>query len=989
MFLPSNAFSALHRGLLSSFVDASIDSEPQLRTRLLTNGTHSGASKLLSILEQELSTCARFDFSVAFVTMSGITPLLLVLQELEARGVPGRILTSDYLQFTEPEALEKLSGLANLEVRIFRVGEAGNRVGFHTKGYVFGHDNLCSIIVGSSNLTQSALCTNQEWNARVVSASQGEFARQIHTQFEALWTHPATHRLEEVLQDYRGEYQTVRSARRRFFEPEQTLAAALEREVRPNLMQKRLADNVLTLLRCEEPGDDVFEPKKGLLISATGTGKTYASAFVVKAVRPKTVLFLVHREQIARKARESYQRVLGNAYSYGFFIGQRQDKDCTCVFATMQTMVRHLDDGSFGGSRFEMIVIDEVHRAGAESYQRIMRHFRPRLWFGMTATPDRPDGIDIYALFDHHILTEIRLQQALESDLLCPFHYFGITGLSVSDKDYKGCDLARLTSDERVDHVLRQSRYFGSSGSRIKALVFCSSNEEARTFSEKFSARGARSTSLSNSDPQSVRERACARLASDKAADALEYIFSVDVFNEGIDIPEVNQIILLRPTKSPIVFVQQIGRGLRKHNDKEYVVILDFIGQCETNFMIPMALTGDRSYSKESMRRATAGTTELLSGPSSVHLDAVARERIYRAIDSARTNSVAVLREAYRLLRFKLGRVPSLKDFDEHGSIDPIKIFELCGSYHNFLRNVVQDPEYTVELSAAQEKFLTYLTTRLGKAQRDSEARILESILRGHTHDLRSAFIAEFIAEHSACPSKQHLRSCELLLTSNFWPTTAQALKNADCAVITVENEHEWRLAEPFARSLADGAGFRAALSSLVAFVRHRYRLIYRGEDRETFLKLYERYTYADVCRLLNWERNMPAQNIGGYFYDRTTKTLPVFINYHKTERAIAYEDRFVAQNHLIALSKTKRGIDSPDADHIFKRTQSDRDNRIYLFVRKDKNDKETKSFYYLGEVSAQGDPLPVRLSDGSSAFEINYRLEKTVREDIYAYLTS
>lgn len=456
-------------------------------------------------------------------------------------------------------------------------------------------------------------------------------------------------------------------------------------------------------------------------------------------------------------------------------------------------MVKHLNDGTFAPTEFNVIVIDEVHRAGAASYDRIMQHFKPKLWFGMTATPERPDGFDVYGLFGHNILTEIRLQQALANDLLCPFHYFGISGLSVNDKDYETKDFSKLASDDRVEHILKQSAYYGYSGVRLKALVFCSSNEEARLLSEKFNSRGLRTVHLSGSDSQSTREDTCRRLALDEGDVALDYVFSVDIFNEGIDIPEVNQVILLRPTQSPIVFVQQIGRGLRKHESKEYVVILDFIGEYNNNFLIPVALSGDRTYNKDYMRRVVSTGTQVLSGPSSIHFDAISRERIYKASDSARTNTMSSLREAYRLLKFKLGRIPSILDFDVHGLIDPMKIFDACGTYYDFLKKMEKDGEDFGEMDAAAQKYLSYLTQRLGNAQRLSESVVIELILKGERDQLKAAFVADFVQRFSTRPSEAHIQSCERILTSDFWRTQKEKKDNADCAVIELDDDGEWR----------------------------------------------------------------------------------------------------------------------------------------------------------------------------------------------------
>ena len=989
MALDGNFCRSLRDGLLTSFVDASVASEQNLRAQLLANDMSGSGTKVISVLEQELLRCQKFDFSVAFITMGGITPLLQTFKELEARGIKGRILTTNYLMFTDPRALEKLAGLSNIEIKFFRTEEAG-QTGFHTKGYIFDRGRLRSIIVGSSNLTQTALTVNQEWNARLVSAAEGEFARQIQTEFDALWEHPASHALEDVLDDYRIEYEQTKTVRRAFFSQEPTLAGGLvHHEIRPNAMQKRLADNLLTLMRKEEPGADITVPKKGLLISATGTGKTYASAFALKAIQPKRALFLVHREQIARKSLESYRHVMGQSYTYGVFIGQQQETDRDIVFATMQTMVKHLNDGTFAPTEFDVIVIDEVHRAGAASYDRIMQHFKPKLWFGMTATPERPDGFDVYGLFGHNILTEIRLQQALANDLLCPFHYFGISGLSVNDKDYETKDFSKLASDDRVEHILKQSAYYGYSGVRLKALVFCSSNEEARLLSEKFNSRGLRTVHLSGSDSQSTREDTCRRLALDEGDVALDYVFSVDIFNEGIDIPEVNQVILLRPTQSPIVFMQQIGRGLRKHESKEYVVILDFIGEYNNNFLIPVALSGDRTYNKDYMRRVVSTGTQVLSGPSSIHFDAISRERIYKAIDSARTNTMSSLREAYRLLKFKLGRIPSILDFDVHGLIDPMKIFDACGTYYDFLKKMEKDGEDFGEMDAAAQKYLSYLTQRLGNAQRLSESVVIELILKGERDQLKAAFVADFVQRFSTRPSEAHIQSCERILTSDFWRTQKEKKDNADCAVIELDDDGEWRAADTFVTTLSANPLLTRELKDLTEFIKTRYELTYKGGYGNTLLKLYERYTYEDVCRMLDWSRNITAQNIGGYFYDKPSRTLPVFVNYNKDEGAIAYEDHFVSENHMVALSKTKRKVNSSDADHIFKRTEEDKDNRIYLFVRKNKDDAEAKSFYFLGEIDAEGEPEPVKVDGGADAFEINYRLRVPVRNDIYTYLTS
>ena len=287
---------------------------------------------------------------------------------------------------------------------------------------------------------------------------------------------------------------------------------------------------------------------------------------------------------------------------------------------------------------FEACIYDEAHHTSAESFKRVMDYFTPKFTLGMTATPDKRDdnveGRNIYEIFNHNIAYEIRLQQAMEEDLLCPFHYFGITDLHmISDegktKEEQLENFRYLTSDERVKYVMDQAKYFGYSGERVKGLIFCSRIEEARELSRKFNEHGWRTMALSGADSEEERARAIERLTMDVQSeddDYLDYLITVDIFSEGTDIVEVNQVIMLRPTQSPIVFIQQLGRGLRKAEGKEYVVILDFIGNYKNNFMIPIALSGDRSYNKDNIRRYLREGSRVIPGASTIHFDSIRRK---------------------------------------------------------------------------------------------------------------------------------------------------------------------------------------------------------------------------------------------------------------------------------------------------------------------------------------------------------------------------
>lgn len=631
---------------------------------------------------------------------------------------------------------------------------------------------------------------------------------------------------------------------------------------------------------------------------------------------------------------------------------------------------------------------DECHHAGAESYQKIMRYFKPKFWLGMTASPDT-NQYDIYSIFNHHIAYEIRLQQALEEDLLCPFHYFGITDLEINGEvfdDSAGVkNFSNLISDARVDYVIEKANYYGFSGDRVKGLIFCSRKDEAKELSKKFNERGLRTEVLTGEDNQERRENVIARLTDDEEMDnQLDYIFTVDIFNEGVDIPEINQVIMLRPTQSPVVFVQQLGRGLRKCEGKEYVVVLDFIGNYMNNFMIPIALSGDRSYNKDAMRRYIREGARVIPGSSTIHFDEISKKRIYASIDAARTNDMRLLKESYKTLKYKLGRIPTIQDFKKFGSVDVTKIFEKCGSYHNFLKKY--ETEYHVYLTKQQETIIEYFSKKLIAYKRIHEMELLKILIDQKD---RILYYQRILHEKYHVDMNEQVEESVLRNLKNEFPKEEERRKYSDCVLIEKNDDGSYSLSSKFQEELSDN-NFSGMILELLDFGIDQWKEKYGQIYRDTNFTLYQKYTYEDVCRLLNWKKNLNAQNIGGYYYDSDTKTLPVFINYHKAEDAIAYEDRFVSGSHLIALSKHPRKVTSSDAVHIYKQSEEDKNNRIFLFIRKNKDDNEAKEFYFLGEIFAEGSPRQIYMEKTKdNAFEIDYRLDVPVRSDIYDYIVS
>lgn len=968
----------MSKGFETAFIDQNTTSNLAYKPMLVSNNYKEGR-KVLSSIEDELLKCDQFYISVAFIKMSGLAPLLQTLIELEIKGIKGQILTTDYLTFSEPKALDKLAEYTNIELKMYCTEEKGE--GFHTKGYIFKEDEIYRIIVGSSNLTSSALTMNKEWNTRIISTEQGEYANNIMEEFTSFWNSNSAKAYSDFIEQYRINYEIIRKQKE--IAKQVDIPSIEQYKLQPNKMQIEFVANLQKLMEAGE--------EKALLISATGTGKTYASAFAVREENPKKALFVVHREQIAKQAIKSFKNVFGNTKSFGLISGTSKNYEEDYLFSTMQMMAKSEVRERFARDEFDIIIIDEVHRAGADSYHRILDYFRPRFWLGMTASPDRTDGFDIYALFNHKIAYEIRLQQALEENLLCPFHYFGITDLEIDGEvfdDNTGVrNFTRLVCDERVDYVLEKAKYFGYSGDRVKGLIFCSRKDEAQELSVKFNERGYRTDFLCGDDSQDRREECIERLTNDNRTDSLDYIFTIDIFNEGVDIPEINQVIMLRPTQSPIVFIQQLGRGLRKAENKEYVVILDFIGNYMNNFMIPIALSGDRTYNKDNIRRYLLEGERIIPGSSTIHFDEISKKRIFSSIDVANFSDIKLIKENYTNLKNKLGRIPSLQDFDDYGEMDVLRIFDnnSLGSYYRFL--VKYEKDYKVRLNASEEKCIEFISKKLASGKRIHELELLNRMLV-YRSGLMRLLRQKLAKDYNIQMERKTIKNVVNVMTNEF--PTGSGKKTYDACVFLEPDGEDYRISEAFSDML-DNPVFCGILKELVAFGISRNKRDYSNLYQDSGFKLYQKYTYEDVCRLLEWESNEVPLNIGGYKYDAKTKTFPVFINYDKgvdIQDTIKYEDHFVTPNHLIAISKQSRTIQSEDVQNFLK--AKERGIKVELFVRKNKDDKISKEFYYLGRMSAIGSAKEfIMANTDKSAVEIDWILDTPVREDIYEYITN
>ena len=971
-----NKKELIYEGIKTAFIDYNNQSNVAFKPQFISNDYKEGR-KVISSLEDELLKCDKFDISVAFITDGGIEPLLQTLKILEMRGIEGRILTTDYLEFSDPKALRKLASFKNIELKMFMSEEAGE--GFHTKGYMFKNNDIYKIIIGSSNMTQKALSVNREWNTKIVSTEQGEYAKEILNEFERLWNSKYSLNYEQFIETYELNYKLIKEQRK--IASAKKISSLEEYKLQPNAMQISFINNLNKIL---EKGE-----KRALLISATGTGKTYASAFALRENKPRRALFLVHREQIAKQAIESYKKIFGETKTFGLLSGNSKGFEADFLFSTMQMMSKEDIFKKFKEDEFDIIVIDEAHRIGASSYQKIIQYFKPKLLLGMTASPERTDGYDVYKEFNYNIACEIRLKQALEENFLCPFHYFGITDIEFNgktiDENTELSDFSKLTCDERVNYIIKQIEFYGHSGTTTNGLIFCSSKREALALSDKFNDRGYFTVVLTGEDSQEKREEAINRLTSKNIEEKIDYIFTVDIFNEGVDIPEINQVIMLRPTESPIVFVQQLGRGLRKAIDKEYVVILDFIGNYKNNFMIPIALSGDRSYNKDNIRRYVLEGERIIPGSSTIHFDEISKKRIFEAIDHADFTDIKLIKENYTNLKRKLGRIPSLLDFDKYGEMDVFRIFDnkSLGSYYKFL--VKYEKKFKIRLNMNEEKMIEFISKKIANGKRIHELELL-NILNNESDNLLEKLQKKINVKYGFYLDEKTKRSIVNVLTNNF--ASGSGKKTYKECIFIEENDNDYRISKKFDEMLKN-KDFKNMFNELIQFGISRYKQNYSEKYKDTQFTIYQKYTYEDVCRLLNWKNNEVPLNIGGYKYDRDTKTFPVFINYDKNEEindTIKYEDHFENSNKLIAISKSGRKILSEDVQNFI--NAKERGIKVELFVRKNKDDKISKEFYYLGRMNATGNVKEfIMPNTNKTAVEIEWILETPVREDIYEYI--
>lgn len=977
----------IREGLETAYIDGNLASNLEYKPSFVSNHPDKG-KKVISSIEDELMRCEKFQISVAFITMGGITPLLQTFKELEKKNIPGEILTTNYLDFSEPQALAKLNELKNVTLKMYDAEATDS--GFHTKGYIFKKEEVYRIILGSSNMTGAALTSNVEWNTRIISTEQGEVANEIVKEFSELWNSEYALSFDDFFEVYKERYNIIKHQRE--IAKNEKIPSFEKYTLKPNSMQETFIANLRRILATGE--------ERALLISATGTGKTFASAFAMRELGFQRVLFLVHRGELARQTKKAYEKVFDKRVSFGLVGAGYHEYDKDYIFATVQTLNRDAHLFQYQPDAFDCIILDEAHHSTAETYQKVMDYFKPKLFLGMTATPDKRDdsevGKNVYELFHYQIAHEIRLQQAMQDKLLCPFHYFGISDIySLNDKQLSAGklgekDFNKLTCDERVRHIIDQANYYGYSGERVKGLIFCSRIDESIELSNKFNKLGFRTIALNGSATEEEREEAFERLAMDGRTESnlepLDYIFSVEILNEGVDIVEVNQVIMLRPTQSPIVFIQQLGRGLRKSEGKEYVVILDFIGNYNNNFMIPVALSGDRTYNADNIRKYVISGNSTIPGVSTVHFDEIAKEKIFKSIDKIK-GMKTLIKSSYVSLKNRLGRIPYLMDFYDNGEIDPLVIIKEYKTYYAFL--VAMEKADSQNLLSEQEKLtLEYLSKTVLSGVRPDELEILKQLLTKDSISVNefSQFYKEKYGYEIAL---SQIGEAVKVLEGHFVTKDQEYQKFCNINILTYDGTSSIKRFTSYADRLSH-AEFYRQINDIISVGIARYSDIYdRGKEEESPFVLYEKYSRRDVSLLMNCGKDLSSIMFG---MKRIRDDVFIFITYHKEESKDDknyvegkpdYADAF--EDNMIFKWDSKIGMDKDSAYMIDVITAP----RKHLLVKK--SDAET-NFYYMGQfdiVEAKNSTKEDNKGRMQPITKVTMKMHHPVREDLLRYLQS
>lgn len=892
----------------------------------------------LNKIKSNLKKCKSFSFSVSFIKKAGLVLLEREIEEALDRGAKGRIITSTYQNFTDIGSLEQFYAWQkeydNFECHLDYECFGDN--GFHTKGYLFEYDDSIEFIVGSSNITRFALLKNFEWNVSLISKDNLDSYNDALIEFELIWD--KTLELDtKLIEKYRLQLDYA------IEKWDMDYVNAMNAKINPNSMQRKA---LRELRRYRDTG-----VKKALIISATGFGKTYLAAFDARNFGAKRLLYIVHRESILKDAKDSFVKVFGAERTYGFYTGNENSLEADFIFATSNMLGRHLD--SFKKDEFDYIIYDEVHHVVAETGKKIFEYFEPEFILGLTATPERMDNQDIFTLFDQNVPFELRLRDAINNDLVVPFHYYEIRDQLVDYSSKDKMTIAKnIAEQNNIEFIKSQIEKYRKPGEKLKCIAFCTNIQSCRLMVEELYEEGYHTISLTGINDTGVRIKAFKDLQDEN--NLLEIICTVDILNEGVDIPQVNMVLFLRPTESQTVFIQQLGRGLRKYPGKDYVTVLDFIGNnYDRAVQIAMALgtLGKTTYMEKAYLKEMIRTNfESLDIPEiKIEIDDLSKEEIINFIDKTNFNSRVFLEKDYKNFKSYInnGSYPTHMDFlYSDVSPDLIRIIKSTfsgsknKSYYNFLKKIDED---TIPMfDDKQIAFINNMEDLLPLARLD-EYLIIEQAIKEHTIDLKRI---EGINEH---------------ITDK---TLENAYNNLKSLGLVANNEIDLT-------NIEDGE-FKAYLLDTLNYGIVRYNREF-GEYTGLF-KLYRNYYKEQASRIML--KNGILQK-GTYYEDDIAY---IFAGIKKGEEGrLSYKDKFI--NNKIFQWESIANVSECEKEHLRN------SKKVHLFIRKmESEDTVTLPYTYFGLGTFTNERDSYTEEDGKRHSTLLYDivLDDEVPEDYY-----
>ena len=877
--------------------------------------TNQSQITFLDKIKEGLRNCTAFYFSVSFIKKAGLVLLIDDIKQALKRGANGKIITSTYQNFTDIPSLNEFLNLTkhfpNFNCHIDYNSFIDS--GFHSKGYIFEYDNTCEIVIGSSNITRYALLYNIEWNVSVISKNTDPYYQDVTNEFNHLWNNTLNLN-EDIIKIYSTQ---IEYAIERW---DMDVVDFKAKKIRPNYMQRKALKEIS---KYRARGVE-----KALIVAATGSGKTYLAAFDALNFNPQKLLFIVHRENILNDALKTFTNVFGNSRTYGLFTGENKEPNADFIFSTNQTMSRNL--AIFARDDFDYIIIDEVHHATASSYTKIIEYFTPSFLLGLTATPERMDNESVFDLFEKNVPYELRLREALENNLIVPFKYYGIKDnlVDYSESDTKKL-IKQISSDIHCEFIKENiENYRHKITGKLKALGFCRNVEHSRQMAESMNLLGYNTLSLTGENRIVERNQAFTRLQDEN--DPLEIIFTVDILNEGIDIPGVNMVLFLRPTESSTIFIQQLGRGLRLYENKDYLVVLDFIGNSYTrSVQIALAL-GTLSNNIQVDKRLLASLVtqdfKQLNLPIEIHLDEESKEEILRAIEKTNFNNLEFLKQDYYNFKKYINAKTYLKHIDfinNDAALDLQRYIKKFSCFYEFLKKVEDDIPLFNE---KQVKFLKYLSSFLPLV-RHYEYNIIKLLIDGpKTYD-------ELMIELSKLEGfdeKKFIHSLNNLM--NKYYSEKQKLSMTNYLGI-IDNKYRlinFEINDVFSDHLKDIIDYGLTKFSIDFYNVNADLKLYYTYTRQSLLQVLCNHTFASREGLI-WNNG----------------NLYIFIDLKKDlskEEHLLYDDNFISSKILQWESSTSTTLDNKNGRKLLDQKY------VFVFVRKiQKEDGIVLPYIYLG----------------------------------------